>query len=296
MNYSPESTASIATHFARIDEARAAIGPIVLPMPGGRGTFNRFVLFDEVLNDWRLVCQRYDSDLSELVKVQARIKDIFPSGSGSFDSTQREFVGRMGALIRALKLDIRSFYIFAKIPLVSYASLLFAMASHPSGKWRSATEFIKALQKPTAPPLCKEFYERFLDDLEWFDAHINLYRNDYIEHPFAHGLKGIVFSPDNAKIAGLVGTDFTDEEVALLQKVQRDIDENSTDTISPVERYLWVCRNLERIPPDLDAPVKQLIRRVGLESGDLNELAPRVARMFTVFLRFFGEWKDRPQN
>src|SRR5262245_55612821 len=130
MESNTNSVSAIATQFARIEEPKATVGTVVLRVPSGSVIFERYILFFDVLNDWKLVCQRYDSDLSQLQIAQAQIKDTFAPGSHPVSPDQRALIERLGFLVGALKLDVRCFYVFAKVPLIAYASLLFAMARH----------------------------------------------------------------------------------------------------------------------------------------------------------------------
>jgi hypothetical protein len=64
-----------------------------------------------------------------------------------------------------LIVDIRSFYIFARIPdRIAEASIR-----------RLAREYSKALEE--------EFYRLFRNDLDWFNHHVTFYRDDFVEHP-----------------------------------------------------------------------------------------------------------------
>jgi hypothetical protein len=64
-------------------------------------------------------------------------------------------------------------------------------------------------------------------------------------------------------------------------------------TLPLIERYFLVCRRLEEVPVTYRPRAEAMIRRVGLESGELEPLAARLADMFAGFVSFFAEWKNQ---
>ena len=118
-----------------------------------------------------------------------------------------------------MRFDIRCLYVFSKIPFISFFAVLFAMAGDKSSGWQEATRVIKRLKREDAPPIFHEFNSTFEDDLNWFQGHINLYRNKFVEHPHSASRGGaMVLDGRGARLVGIAGSGFSVEDEALLSR------------------------------------------------------------------------------
>ena len=290
-------TSRLAAHFTPVEDAIRKVGPVVLPIPRYDLVARRYYAFLESLFDWKTACKRYDDDHEQYRDYQAqsdRLRHLLNADSTkTLTHDEEEMVKQQFELLPKLRFDIRAFYVFAKIAFVTFAGLLFAMASEKSQDWKRMGRFVSRIKRTDAPELFKEFYCRVSNHLQWFRAHVNLYRDDFIEHPVGTPLlPGLVTSPESVRLTGLIGTGLSERHQSLLERLQRELRDSYPEFTGKTgfDRYSWVCQHLEKIPEHDRTSVKDMIQRVGLESGDLIQITYKTAAMFAEFLFFYGEW------
>ena len=287
---------ALAAHYEKILSSYKLLDG--LPLAGPSVVIQRFLTFEGTVQDWHTACCHFDAHFEEWRSYSNRLKDYFTPGlNQSVSAEQQQFLARWGTLTTEIRFDIRSFYIFSKIPFIAFAAVLFAMADdNKSLKWHSATEMIKLVKKDDAPQVFKEFNAKFEDDMRWFQDHINLYRNNFVEHPFSVALPGAIVSDDKgARLTGLTGRGVSKEDELLMSELEAVGGDSFSglSTLPLIERYFLICRNLEAIPVTHRRRIEEMIRRVGLESGELEPLAARLAGIFAGFISFFAGWKPR---
>jgi hypothetical protein len=288
---------TLAKHYEQIVSSYKLVGGFVLPLAKPSVVVQRFLTFEGTLDDWHTVCRRFDAHFDEWSSYQNRLQDFFMPGlNQSVSIEQQEFLAKWGTLTSEIRLDIRSFYIFSKIPLISFAAVLFAMANNRSAAWHSVTRFLNLIAKDNAPQVFNEFHVKFERDLQWFRGHINLYRNEFVEHPFSVALPGAIVSDDKgARLTGLTGRGISKEDESLISEIEAVGGDSfsGVSTLRLIERYFLICRKLEEIPVTHRQRAEDMIRRVGLESGELEPLAARLAGIFAGFISFFAAWKNQ---
>jgi hypothetical protein len=280
---------SVAGHFEKIQIAYSRIKRITSPRREPSLAAERFLRFSDTLGDLKLVCERYDTHFGEWQAAEDR---LWHAGS------KNEFFLQLGGLSKNLRLDVRSFYIFGKIPFISFSAVLSAMGDDRSKTWNSARKFIKLVKRESAPAIFQEFNRTFSHDMRWFLDHMNLYRNTFIEHPLSHQMPvGMVYDGGGARLTGLTGRVVTEEDEILISQIESDGAPNfpilsTLPTIHShrtILRYFNVCKNLEKVPEQYWNPAIEMIHRVGLESGELEPLTARLCEMYAGFILFFAE-------
>jgi hypothetical protein len=289
--------ADLASHFAPVEEALRQLAADDLSIPSNDLIVRRYFSFVESLFDLKTACQRYDADHQEFVLRQARLNPLRSAGPArQLTAEEAECFDRYFELHPKLRFDIRCVYVFSKICMITFSGLLFETAGETSQDWKQLHRFLKRISKPNAPPLLQQFYQRFGTQLDWFNAQVNLYRDDFIEHPVATPLMpGLVSTTTGPRLTGLSGTGLSPSDVTLLDHLQNELRDIYPDLVrlSGFDRYEWVCQNLEKVPSKRRCDVENMIRRVGLESGDLNHIAAKTSNLFAGFLIFFGEWRKQ---
>lgn len=289
---------TLAEHYDKIASSFGLVGGFVLPLKKPSIVVERFLTFEGTLEDWHTACRHFDLHFVEWRTYPDRLRNYFTPGlNRSASAEQQQFLASWGTLTAEVRFDIRSFYIFSKIPFIAFAALLFAMADDKKSlDWHSATEVIKLVKKNDAPQVFREFNAKFEDDMRWFQDHINLYRNNFVEHPFAVALPGGIVADDKgAKLTGLTGRGISKEDEAIMSEIEATGGDpfSGLSTLPPLERYFEICRKLEEVPAIHRKRAEAMIRRVGLESGELEPLAARLAEMFAGFVSFFAAWKNQ---
>ena len=286
----------LAKHHDKIAASLGSLEGFVLPMLTPSVVADRFLTFEVTLEDWHTACRRFDKHFSEWRSHLSRLRDRSTSIDEPLSMNLR-FVKRWRTLGSDIRFDIRAFYTFSKIPFTSFFGVLFAMAGDNSSRWQYAGEAIKLLGKKDAPQVFNDFNAQFQPDLRWFEDHINLYRNKFVEHPFATSRRAIISSENGAKLSGLTGTGISSEDQSLITEIEAVAgDHFSALSARPLaERYFEICRKLEQIPRTHRRRVESMILRVGLESGELEPLAARLGEIFVGFVSFFAAWHNRTQ-
>lgn len=294
------NSSDLVAHFSVIQNAIHQVGPVVLPIPAQDLVMRRFCCFIESLFDLKTSWQRYDADHRQHSAYHEELTRVFGSDGPITATPEKEEQARQYvAMLPKLRFDIRCIYVFAKIACITFAGLLFVMAGESSQKWKQMGRFMKRIKEPDAPDLLKQFNERFLGQLEWFDAQVNLYRNDFIEHTVATPLtSGLVTSETGVHVTGLTGTGLSEKDTKFIEELQAELGDRFPEfaTKTGFDRYDWICQNLEKIPENRTAAAEDMIRRVGLESGDLTHLAEKMSAMFGGFVLFFGEWRHKRRS
>jgi hypothetical protein len=108
-------------------------------------------------------------------------------------------------------------------------------------------------------------------------------------------LSGFVGDEKSVRLTGQVGIGLSDKDIQLLMDIAIVLKEAfpELDTVHESgSLYHWVCNNLEYVPARKRVDAESMIRRVGLDSGDIEQIARRANRMFADFIGFFNEWYD----
>jgi hypothetical protein len=285
---------SLAEYFAKLDQAAEPVGRVGFPLKGPSPAMARYLRFTDALEDWHCVCNRLDTHFHEWAEIEVYIRQ---------SRIPNEVLVRWRQTTANLRLDIRSFYVFAKIPFIAFSATLFAMSGVSSHSWHSATNVLKRLKRDDAPTLFRDFNAKFAQDLRWFQDLVNFYRNDFVEHPISPfvptGLS--LSSSEGARLSGLTGRGVTEEDEILIAQIESSGTE--AFPILPalpdihshrlILRYFNVCKNLDKIPEQYRRRAYEMIRRVGLESGELEPLTMRLCEMYAGFISYFAEWKER---
>jgi hypothetical protein len=287
---------TLAQYGERALSSLKEVGGFVLPLVKPSPVIERFLTFQGTLDDWHTACKRFDEHFHEWRSCLLRLSEWFEPGVNQLTSAEKsEFLARWGTLGAEVRFDIRCFYIFSKIPFISFSSVLYAMAGNPSVAWHSATRVMKAVKKETAPRVFKDFHAKFEQDMRWFDGYINLYRNAFVEHPFPVAIPGGIISDEKgAKLAGLTGKGISKEDEALMLEIEAVSGDSFSglSALPPIERYFHVCRNFGHVPESHRKAAEKMIQAAGLESGELETIAARLAEMFSGFASFFAAWKN----
>ena len=289
---------ALGSNYDKVIAASKLAGISIAALHSSSPVDQRYRRFMETVDDWHTACRRFDSDFGALRSHSILMGEFFKAGSGdAFTPEQQEFFAKWGILGSDVRLDVRAFYIFSKIPVIAFGAVLFAMVGNLSSlDWHSTTELIKVVKKPDAPQVFIEFNAKFSGDLRWFQDHINLYRNKFIEHPYSGSpIGGMMFDEKGAKLTGLTGRGVSERDEALMSELEIAASESFSgfSALTPAERYLEVCRNLDRVPEAYRQRAEAMILRVGLESGELEPLAARLGEIFAEFVAFFAEWKKK---
>ena len=257
-------------------------------MPTTNKVGQRYYRFLDALNDWRVACQMYDADWDE---YSALNQTLFPVDGSK--TVEAETVNRFMELTSKVRFDIRCFYVFGKIAFVTYGGLLFNLAREPSQDWRQVQRFAKRVKRPDSAPLLRQFNLTFGTEIDWFVGHVNLYRNDFIEHPSSTSpLPGLLkISTRGAQICGLTGSGFSTADLALLAWMRGTGTKPALESaqMNDLELSQWLHGHFDVVPEQYREPVMAMFNRVGLESGDLPEVAQRMIAMFVRFIAFVRE-------
>jgi len=273
--------------------------PIVLSAPKHDRVYRRFMGLLHALKEWKVVCQRCDEDHAIYNDAHKRLTEILTLAEENkpYDQAEQDRVGEIYIVaLPRIRLDIHCIYIFAKITFINYAALLYEMAGEPSHDWKQLGRFKNRISRPDGLPLLQEFAKTFGHHIRWFDAQVNLYRNDFIEHPVQANIgQGYIADADSVRLTGQIGTTLNNKDAELLKNIAIDLIPSFPELNTVHEQwslYHWVCRNLENVPKDKRPAAEHMIRRVGLDSGDIGEIARKANQMFADFLAFFNEWYD----
>ncbi len=287
----------LASHFGIVEQAVRNIGADGLTIPSQNPLVRRYWSYVESLFDLQIACQRYDADHEEFVRRHVFLAPARSVGAArGLTAEEAESLQRYFELIPKLRFDIRCVYVFAKICVVTFSGLLFEMAGETSQDWRQLRRFLKRIRKSDVPPLLQKFNQRFGKQLDWFNGQVNLYRDDFIEHPVATPLMpGVVSSAAGHRLTGLTGTGLSEGDMSLLEQVQGALKDPYPELSGkrPSDVYDWICQNLEKVPPNCRPELENMIRRVGLESGDLDQIVDKTSKLFAGFLEFFAEWRSQ---
>jgi hypothetical protein len=277
-------------HFAKITGAMSTVAPFSIELPKDALTMERYCNWTISLEDWQIALQRFDADSALLVELNKKLAPWRKSGR-VWTVEEKQLHDELFETGSRLRFDIRCIYIFAKICVVHYMQLLSLIAGE-KGQDLVMPSFIKSIRRDGAPDLLRRFDHGFRIELEWFHAHVNWYRDDFVEHSTVIPHLHLGGSP--LRIKGLTRIDLDIKEVAFLQQLQQELKQDFPDfaTKAGVDRYNWLCRHLEVIPEHHRRAARSMIRRVGRESGDLNEVVPRIAMMLAGFVSFFQQWRD----
>jgi hypothetical protein len=291
--------------FATITDAIHDVGHVVLLVPKHKLVYGRYVSLIEALREWKTVCQRFDDDFEVWVECNRALKPLegwpyhsLTDGQGTDDEQQvMKLIRQHKEVSPKLRLDIRSVYIFAKIAFINFAGLLFAMAEEPSRDWQQHRRFKQRISRTDSPELLQKFSSEFGHHIEWFEAQVNLYRNDFIEHPWSPTMSNLVGDSSTVRISELIGQPLSFKDAEVLKEIASELLEKfpELNTVHlDLQLYQWVCRNLEHVPKTHRNTMQDMIRRIGLESGDVGQIAQRANLAFADFIAFFGKWyKER---
>jgi hypothetical protein len=270
--------------------------PVWFRSPQHEHVSRRFFVLLEALKEWKVVLERYDEDNAAYKAAYHRYEQTLDSKSN--DERDMQYILLMHKQIMPkLRLDIRCIYIFAKIVFISYAALLFEIAEEKSYDWKQIGRFKKRLIHKNSSSLLGEFNRRFEHYIQWFDSQVNLYRNDFIEHPVGTPLlPGIIGTEESIRITGQIGIVLDKGEENLLRSIA-DVLKVQFPDVNKIhdsyDLYHWICNNLEHVPAEMRPKIENIIRRIGLDSGDIEKITARANRMFADFLDFFNEWHSR---
>ncbi len=263
-------------HFSQLETELKLLWPVVSSLPPRTQVDVR--CFTNAIQDWRLVCRRYDR---ECLEYRAVVQELFqPASSGAGPTARHEnkhAKDRFHLLHEELPVDIRSFYIFAQIA------------------YRAIHDLIKRLSRHSASDLVQEFGRRFHTECKWFEAHVRFYRNSFVEHAqSAARVRGLGSSTSGLCLTGLTGLGLAKGNDARLEALQRKLRETLPEyaALTGMDAYDWMCRNLEKIPKTHRPDAETLMLSVGRESGDLDEIASRTTAMFAGFLAFLRDWVE----
>lgn len=282
----------LAAHSAKTIASVASLGGFEQPSL----IFERYLTLTDNLYDWHIACERFDRDFGDLTLTMAALSSNFRSGQNPLTAEQRDFIVRSQDLHRAVRFDIKCFYVFAKIPFISYFAVLYAMAGESSPGWQETTKVLKRLRKSDAPELFKAFNAQFEKDLRWFEGNINIYRNKFVEHPHSAVRPGaMVITRTGARIVGISGLDFLEEHGTLIADIVANTGDLFADllTLPQFIAYYELARRLGDVPHEYRSSVEKMIIRFGLESGDLEMLAVRLEDIFTKFISFLSDWRKK---
>lgn len=267
----------LVEHFSQLETELKLLWTVVSNFPPRMQTDVR--CFANAIQDWRLVCRRYDR---ECLEYRAVVHELFHPALSVAGPTaphgNKEAEDRFHLLLEELPVDIRSFYIFGQIA------------------YRTVLDLVKRLSRHSAPDLQQQFDSRFDSEHKWFEAHVGFYRNSFVEHPrSAARVRGLGSSASGLRITGLTGAGLTQGNDVALEALQRKLRETLPDfaAVGGMDAYDWMCGNLEKIPQSHRPDAETLMLSVGRESGELDEIASRTTAMFARFLAFLRDWVEK---
>jgi hypothetical protein len=273
------------TEFAEIEKVLYQLRSGLRAPPTQDLRTRRLLRLDESIADLRIAWERYESDFAgysqSWEEISGRVKwaegSSQPLPLSSIERTVLQGFIWTGPL---LAFDIRCIYIFAKISFVAFMGL------------------VKTISRAANPALLVDFENTHQRDIDWFRAHVSNYRNEFVEHPSSPSpLAGLSWSPETgAKIAGFkVSPNEEDRKwLDLLGKQMGQEFPQDGDHYN-MHRYEWLCQNLHRIPQEHTERAKQLVLRVGTDSGDIEGITRQSVTMLTRFAVFCMErMKNQP--
>lgn len=271
---------ALLDHFSQLEIELKLLWPLVSSLPGKTHIDVR--CFTNAIQDWRLVCRRYDRECLEYRTV---VRELFQSPLSDVGLTapseNKEAQSRLLLLHQELPVDIRSFYIFAQIAYRAVCGLVRRLSRHNRHK---------------VPDLCRQFNGRFDSECKWFEAHVRFYRDSFVEHPLsATEVRGLASSASGLYITGLTSVGLTQGNDVALEALQRDLSGTLPEFVAlkGMDAYGWLCRNLDKIPKSHRPHAETLMLSVGRESGELDEIASRTTAMFVGFLAFLRVWVEK---
>jgi hypothetical protein len=105
----------------------------------------------------------------------------------------------------------------------------------------------------------------------------------------------MVLDGKGARLVGISGSDFSAEDEALLSEIEAD-STCSGLVLAPLpqrSKYVEIACKLGDLPDKYRPRVENMVIRLGLESGDLEPLAARLEDVFSRFIYFFADWKNK---
>jgi hypothetical protein len=275
--------------FKTVQAAMLEVGHVVVSVPRYDTVFRRYLSVIEALHEWKTACQRFDEDFAVWSECHRALEPIETSD----DQQLIEIIRKHKEVSPKLRLDIRCIYVFAKIAFITYAGLLFAMADEKSQDWKSLTRFKNRIARDNSPEVLQTFNNEFGDHIAWFEAQVNLYRNDFIEHPWNPTVSNLIGDSSTVRISEIMGEALSRKDAELLKTIASELLDKFPELNAvhlDLQLYQWVCRNLEHVPKDHRANMENVIRKIGLESGDVEQIASKANSIFADFIRFFSKW------
>jgi hypothetical protein len=190
-----------------------------------------------------------------------------------------------------VQYDIRCIYIFAKIAFIASADVLFKLADDRSSDWRSAKRFRRRIRNPKSAALLIDFGRRFDADLTWFQAQVNFYRDDFVEHPVSHpAISGMISTGTGFRIGGLTGVGLANRDIDFLQCLKTRYEDRFVELARAqrFEAYEWMCEHWHVLSEHERETAMNVMRRVGLNSANPGLIVEKLVDMYARFLVFFS--------